>query len=234
MEFLLLADALERLGVRHINVVIPWMGYSKQDKVFREGEPIGAKVVANLVSNAYVKRAFLLDLHNSSTPGFFSIPTMHLSANQEFVKYAKENIDLSQAIIASPDFGGLKRSRVFADQLGLDLANIDKHRDLHSGEITAVDIHGDVAGKTAIIFDDCILSGGTAIEANNILKERGAKEVILMITHGVFGGGAEERLQNSSIDSIIVTNSIEQHHPFPKLKVLDVAALFGEEIKDWI
>lgn len=143
-------------------------------------------------------------------------------------------MDLSQAVVASPDFGGLKRSRQFADALELGLVNIDKHRDLHTGEATAVDVHGQVEGKTVIIYDDCVLSGATAIEANNILKDRGAKSVILMISHGVFGSGAEERLQDSSIDSIVVTNSIEQKNPFEKLKVIDVAPLFGEEIKDWI
>jgi ribose-phosphate pyrophosphokinase len=234
MEFLLLVDALERLGARHINAVIPWLGYSLQDKVFRDGEPIAAKVVADLVSHSYVKRVFFMDLHNSSTPGFFSIPTSHLSALSPFVDYVKNTFDLTNTVVASPDFGGLKRSRVFADQLGLDLVNIDKHRDLHTGQPEAVDVHGDVQDKTVLVFDDCILSGGTVVEASDILKARGARQVHFLATHGLFCNDAQQRLQNSSVDSVVATNSIQQTTLFEKLKIVDVANEFALELQNWL
>ncbi len=235
MEFLLLADALERMGARHVNAVIPWLGYSLQDKVFREGEPIAAKVVAQLASNAYIKRVYLLDVHNSSLPGFFSIPTVHISALELFATYIKKTYDTANCMVASPDFGGMKRARVLANTLEYELVNIDKHRDLNTGEVTAMDLSGDdVTGKTIVIFDDCILSGGTVLEASKLLKSRGAAEVHFLATHGVFTPGAIEKLAESDdVNSIVITNSI--HHPdLPeKFTVLDVSPLFADKISAW-
>lgn len=234
MECLLMVDALERMGARHINLIIPWLGYSFQDKVFRDGEPIAAKVVANLISNSYVKRVFLLDVHNTSIPGFFSIPTAHLSALGLFVEYVQSTFDFSQAVVASPDFGGLKRSRVFANKLGLELINIDKQRNLKTGEVTTSAVQGDVEGKIVLIFDDAILSGGTAVKASEILKNHGAQEVHFLATHGIFCDNALQKISDSTLDSVIIANSI--HHPnLPeKVKVIDVSSLFSNELQDWI
>lgn len=233
IECLLLIDALERMGARHVNVVIPWMGYSLQDKVFRDGEPIAAKVVANLISKTYVKRAFLLDLHNSSTPGFFEIPTEHLSALNVFAEYAEQNFDLSNFVIASPDFGGLKRARVFAERLDLDLINIDKHRNLHTGKVEAMGVSGEVEGKSVIIFDDLINSGSTVVSAAEILKQEGAKEVHFFATHGPLVPTAYHILEESLIDSVVVTNSINHHGHSGKVKTLDVSGLFANELATW-
>ncbi len=232
IEFLLLSDALERAGARHINVVIPWLGYSLQDKIFREGEPIAAKVIANLVSNTYVKRVFLLDLHNSSTPGFFSISTQHLSAMDLFVNHIKSNFDLKNHVAASPDFGGLKRAHTFSEALGIDLVNIDKHRDLHTGEVEAVGINGEVAGKSVLIFDDIINSGSTVISGAKFLKENGAKEVHFFSTHGIFAKGFEAII-DSDIDSVVITNSIHQNINHPKIKVLDASGIFADALQIW-
>lgn len=239
METLLLADALERLGARHINVVIPWMGYSLQDKVFREGESIAAKVVANLISTAHIKRALLLDLHNSSTPGFFSIPTHHLSSMGLFADHAHsehgDQLASGELVIVSPDFGGLKRARVFATSLGVELANVDKHRDLISGQVSAIDVQGAlIEGKIAILFDDVILSGGTVIEGARILKERGAREVHFYSTHGLFTGDALEKIKQSPVDSVVITNSIHQKNLPDKIKVIDCASVFAKELADWL
>lgn len=233
MEFLLMVDALERGGARHINAVIPWLGYSLQDKVFREGEPIAAKVIADLVSNAYVKRGFLLDLHNSSTPGFFSIPVQHISAMELFVQYCEEHFDLKNAIVASPDFGGLKRSKVFSEKLGLDLIKIDKYRNLQTGEIVEMGVNGDVAGKTVILFDDIINSGSTVVNAAEVLKEQGASQVHFLSTHGIFADSGLERIEHSPADSVVVTNSIAHQHKPENLKVIDVAGLFAEALSTW-
>lgn len=234
MEFLLLSDALERMGARHVNLVMPWMGYSLQDKVFRDGEPISTKVVANLISNAYVKRVFVLDLHNSSTPGFFSIPTHHLNALDIYADHVKNNFDLSNSIIASPDFGGLKRARVFANMLELELVNIDKHRDLHTGQVTPVGLQGgEVKNKIVLVFDDCINGGSTVIESARFLKELGAAQVHFLATHGPLVKDAIAKLQESQIDSIVVTNSIQLENLPEKFNILDVSTLFADALKDW-
>jgi ribose-phosphate pyrophosphokinase len=234
IESLMFTDALERMGVRHINLVVPWMGYSLQDKVFREGEPIAAKVIANLISGAHIKRVFLLDLHNSSIPGFFSIPTQHLSALDLYVEYAKKNFDLKNFVIASPDFGGLKRSRLFANKLGLELTNIDKYRDLHTGEAEAMGLHGEVKGKSVLVFDDIINGGSTVITATDILKKQGAKEVHFCATHGIFANNGHQRVQDSAVDSVVVTNSIQQNTTCSKIKVIDTSNIFAEALEAWM
>lgn len=234
MEFLLLVDALQRMGARHINAIIPWMGYSLQDKVFREGEPIAARVVADLVSNSYIKRAFLLDLHNSSTPGFFSIPTDHLSAMNLFVEYVKTNFKVEESVVASPDFGGLKRARTFAEKLNVDLVNIDKHRDLTTGKTTALGLHGgDVKGKNVFILDDVINSGSTVVTAGQFLKAEGAKSVHFMATHGLFADNGAKRINDSEIDSVVVTNSVDQPAASQKIKTISCASLFCEALSAW-
>ncbi len=233
MEFLLMADALERLGARHVNLIVPWMGYSLQDKVFREGEPIAAKVVANLVSSAYIKRAILLDLHNSSTPGFFSVPTQHLSALELFAQYCRTTYDLANSVVASPDFGGLKRARVFAEKLGVELVNIDKHRDLHTGQASAMGVTGSVQGKTVLIFDDVINTGSTVVTAAELLKKEGAQAVHFLATHGVFAHDGVQTVTASSVDSVVVTNSIAQPENTGKVKVIDCAPLFAEALSGW-
>lgn len=235
MEFLLITDALERLGARHVHAIIPWMGYSLQDKVFRTGEPIAAKVVADLVSNSYIKRATLLDIHNSSVPGFFSIPTQNLSAIQLFANYARGNFDIDSLVVASPDFGGLKRARMFADNLSVRLVNVDKHRDLATGDVTAQSLQGgSVEGKTVVVFDDSILSGGTVLEACKLLKDKGAQSVHFMATHPVFTEGALEKLQDESIDSVVITNTIEHQSLPEKITVLDASPLFADALKAWL
>lgn len=233
VEFLLIADALERMGARHVNLVVPWMGYSLQDKVFRDGEPIAAKVVANLVSSAYIKRAFLLELHNSSTPGFFSIPTQHMGAIDLFVSYIKEHFDLANCVAASPDFGGLKRARVFAQKLELDLVNIDKHRDLHTGKAEALGVSGDVTGKDVLIFDDVINSGSTVVTTSEILKQQGAKSVHFLAAHGIFAKNGVETINNSQVDSVVITNSIAHQQLSDKIKVIDCSQLFADALSAW-
>jgi len=234
VETLLLTDALERLGVRHVNLVMPWMGYSLQDKLFREGEAIAAKVVANLLSNAYIKRIFLLDLHNTSTPGFFSIPTHHISALSLFTDFVKENLSQNY-IVASPDFGGLKRARVFADELEVDLVNIDKHRDLHTGAVEAVDIQGgSVAGKDVVLFDDVIVSGGTVAESAKLLKEQGANDIYFLATHGIFVDGAFEKMNQAPLTKVVITDSITHQNLPDYVEIIPSGKLFSSALKTWM
>ena len=233
IEFLLLTDALERAGARHVNLVLPWMAYSLQDKVFQDGESIAAKVIANLISNAFVHRVLLLDVHNTSIPGFFSKPTTHLSALNLFAEHCKKVFDLQTSIVVSPDFGGLKRARVFADILDLPLANIDKHRGTN-GDITIAGISDEVSGKTCLIFDDVINTGGTVVEVARFLKTKGAVAVHFVVTHGLFADHGMEKVTDPAIDSIIITDSI--YHPdLPqKLTSLSSASLFVPHIRKWM
>ncbi|NMA29996.1 MAG: ribose-phosphate pyrophosphokinase [Candidatus Pacebacteria bacterium] len=231
IETLLIIDALERLGARGVTLIIPWLGYSLQDKVFRPGEAIAAKVVADTISQRFINQIFLLDLHNSNIPGFFSVPTHHLFADEIFINYLKKEIDFDQAVVASPDFGGIKRSRIFAEKVALDVVNIDKSRDLKTGQVTAHELHGpSVKNKTVIVIDDVIISGSTVIESANLLKKNGAKKVYFLASHGVFCQGLNE-LENSAVDQIIVSNSIRQkQETSKKLTVLDISSVFAQEL----
>lgn len=214
-----------------MTLIIPWLGYSLQDKVFRPGEAIAAKVVADTISQRFINQIFLLDLHNSSIPGFFSVPTHHLFADEIFINYLKKEIDFDQAVVASPDFGGIKRSRIFAEKVALDVVNIDKSRDLKTGQVTAHELHGpSVKNKTVIVIDDVIISGSTVIESANLLKKNGAKKVYFLASHGVFCQGLNE-LENSAVDQIIVSNSIRQkQETSKKLTVLDISSVFAQEL----
>lgn len=234
MELLLIIDALERLGARHVNAVLPWYGYSLQDKVFRKGEPLSAKIVANLISSSYVKRNFLLDVHNTSITGFFSEPTHHITALTLFVDYINANFDLSKLVIASPDFGGLKRAWNLAEALGVDWVNIDKRRDLKTGKILHMELHGEVEGKIALVFDDVIVSGSTVVEATEVLRNNGAEEVHFLATHGLLVCNAMEKLEKSDTDSIVITNSIHHDELPAKVKVIDCSTLFAEQLTSWM
>ena len=234
LEFLLLTDALERMGVRHINAVIPWMGYSLQDKVFRSGEPLSAKVVANLISQSYTKRVLLMDLHNQSIPGFFSVPTHLLSADSVFSEYVLDSFSKEKVVVASPDFGGLKRAREFSKAVDVPLVNIDKQRDLKTGAVTATSVHGDVENKIVVVFDDCIVGGGTVIETAKILKEKGAESVHFFATHGIFVNQSQVHIQESLVDSVLITNSIAHAELVPKIKSLSVAEIFAKTLRQWL
>ncbi len=234
MEFLLLVDATERLGARNVHVIIPWMGYSLQDKVFLPGEPVSAKVIANLVSTSFVRRVYLLDLHSNSIPAFFSTPTAHLSAMESFAQHVQERFDTTQIVVASPDFGGMKRARQFAQQLQVPLVNIVKHRDLKTGAVTAEEIHGSVAGKIVVLFDDVIMSGGTVKETSDLLKKNGAAETHFYSTHGVFTNDAKRLLAESSINSIVITNSLAHDNLPEKITTLDITPAFVAQLEDWL
>jgi len=234
VETLLLADAAERLGARSIYLLMPWLGYSLQDKVFQPGEPIASKVVAAMLSTGRFERIFLLDLHNASEVGFFSLPTEQLNFLPEFARYCQTNFELTQAVVVSPDFGGLKRARELADLLGTTLANCDKNRNRQSGEVKIMDLHGSVQGLDAIVFDDVIATGGTAGEIAKTLKSNGAKSVHWLATHGLFVGQAFEQLKNSQIDSIVISNSIEHKILPARTSVIDLTDILTKTLKPWL
>lgn len=231
IETALITDALERLGAKEISLFIPWFGYSFQDKVFLPGEPLSAKVIAKIIESTCIKKVYLLDLHNISIPGFFSVPTYHISAMDEFVKHIEEHFDLSKAIVVSPDFGGIKRARLFANQLHLDMASVEKRRDLKTGQVTTTKLDGEVKDKTVFIFDDAILSGQTVVEVAKLLKENGAKEIHFLATHGVFTGNALTELENSMVDSVTITNSIERPEQYQKITVIDISKILVDNLQ---
>ncbi len=232
VEFALITDALFRSGARRVFAVIPWYGYSLQDKVFRPGEPIAAKVIASMLVSQSVYRFILMNLHNSSIAGFFDKPSSVLSSDDVFTETI-ESLG-KQTVIVSSDFGGLKYAGRFAQKFGLPIANIDKRRDLTTGKVQARSLTGDVKGMTAVIVDDVINGGSTAVEAAKIVRENGAKKIIMISTHGVFAGDAVESLQNSELDEVIITDTIDTSgKTFPKLRVLSVADIFAKELKLW-
>lgn len=223
VETMLIADALDRLGAKSVSLFIPWFGYSFQDKVFLPGQPLSAKVIAKVIESNSIKKVYLLDLHNISIPGFFSVPTMHLTAMETFIEHIRRSFDLKNTTVASPDFGGLRRARQFAEKLNLELVSVEKHRDFKTGQVTISKLEGNVRNKIVLIFDDAILSGQTTVEVAKLLKEKDAKEVHFFATHGVFTGNALEDLRKSQIDSVVITNSISHPENFKKITVLDVA-----------
>lgn len=236
VEFLLITDALYRLGADKILAVIPWMAYSPQDKVFRKGEPLSAKVIGSIVSGSLVDRIFTFDIHNESIAGFFSKPLEHLSGDMLFVKYISKNINLKNAVIVSPDFGAIKRSRIFANTLDLDHLIIDKTRDRKNGKVSIVGISGSVKGKDCFIFDDFISTGQTAIIIAEKLKQWGAGKVIFSATHHFNVDGVSKKLQESKIDEVLISDTIDTVNldKFSKIKVLTTAKIIGKNLKKWI
>ncbi|MBI5151022.1 MAG: ribose-phosphate pyrophosphokinase [Candidatus Pacebacteria bacterium] len=231
LEFSLLADAAERAGAKTITAVIPWMGYSLQDKVFRQGEPIAARVIADIVSGSRIDRVMVMDLHSNSVAGFFSVPTTVLSSWDLFVDDVKNRFRKEESIVVSPDFGGLKRAHVFAERLGVSLANIDKARDLHTGKVQAKFMVGEVKKKICLVVDDVINTGSTVVEIARLLKEHGAKKVVFYSTHALLAGSASTLLQESAVDEVVVGDTVAVGEKmFPKLRVLSVVPVFAEAI----
>lgn len=229
IEFCLIVDALVRADAERVIGIIPWFGYSLQDKVFKPGEPISARVVANIVSNSGVDRVILLDLHDASIAGFFSVPAICLASKLLFTNYIKKKKLNKQAVVISPDFGAIKKARTFAKTLNLKQVNINKERDLKTGEVKIHGISNSIKDKVCLVFDDLISTGSTVVETAKTLKKEGAKEIIFFATHALLAGEASSKLQKSPIDKVIVTDSvaIPQEKRFSKLEILSLASLFN-------
>ncbi|MRG88174.1 ribose-phosphate diphosphokinase [Salinibacillus xinjiangensis] len=231
MELLIMIDALKRASARTINVVIPYYGYARQDRKARSREPITSKLVANLLETAGATRVVTLDLHAPQIQGFFDVPIDHLMGVPILSEYFEEK-KLDDPVIVSPDHGGVTRARKMADLLKAPIAIIDKRRP-KPNVAEVMNIVGNIEGKTAILIDDIIDTAGTMTLAANALIENGAKEVYACSTHPVLSGPAIERIQNSKIKELVVTNSI----PLPDSKKIDkitqlsVGELIGEAIR---
>jgi ribose-phosphate pyrophosphokinase len=230
MELLIMIDALKRASAKTINIVMPYYGYARQDRKARSREPITAKLVANLLETAGASRVITLDLHAPQIQGFFDIPIDHLMGVPILAEYFK-NKNLNDVVVVSPDHGGVTRTRKLADRLKAPIAIIDKRRP-KPNVAEVMNIVGQVAGKTAILIDDIIDTAGTITLAANALVENGAKEVYACCTHPVLSGPAIERIQNSKIKELVVTNTIAlpEEKKIDKIVELSVAPLIAEAI----
>ncbi|MBL6852559.1 MAG: ribose-phosphate pyrophosphokinase [Alphaproteobacteria bacterium] len=234
MELLIVIDALRRASARRITAVIPYFGYARQDRKVGPRTPISAKLVANLITEAGAHRVLTVDLHAGQIQGFFDIPTDNLYAMPVMVKDIEDYLGIgNHLMVVSPDVGGVVRARALAKRIGADLAIVDKRRE-RAGESEVMNIIGDVRGRSCILVDDIVDSGGTICNAAEALLNNGAKDVCAYATHGVLSGGAVARIAGSKLKSMVVTDSIAataDQRKCPNIRRISIAPLLGEAIR---
>jgi ribose-phosphate pyrophosphokinase len=232
MELLIIIDALKRASAKRITAVIPYFGYARQDRKSGSRTPISAKLVANLITRAGADRVLTMDLHADQIQGFFDIPTDNLFAGPVMVRDIKQHMDVANTVVVSPDVGGVVRARALAKRLATPLAIVDKRRE-KAGESEVMNIIGEVAGKSCILIDDIVDSGGTLCNAAEALMAQGAKDVSAYITHGVLSGGAVARVTSSKLKHLVISDSIQPTEAVKaarNIRVLGIASLIGEAI----
>jgi len=231
VELLLMLDALKRASAARITAVIPYYGYARQDKKVAPRVPISAKLVADMLTIAGASRVITLDLHAGQIQGFFDIPVDNLFAAPVLIEHIRNNFN-NDLVIVSPDAGGVERARAFAKRLNAGLAIIDKRRDAPN-EAKAMAVVGDVAGKVVVILDDMVDTAGTLVEAAGAIMKNGAREVYAVCAHPVLSGPSIERIENSPLKALVVTDTIplrENASSCRKIKVLSISELIGEAI----
>jgi ribose-phosphate pyrophosphokinase len=232
MELLLMIDALKRASARRITAVIPYYGYARQDRKDKPRVPISSKLVADLLTTAGADRALVVDLHAPQLQGFFNIPVDHLFASPVLVDYFKK-LNLPDLTVVSPDAGGVERARFFAKKVDAPIAIVDKRRvEMNVAEV--MNVIGEVEGRTCLIIDDLIDTGGTLVKVAQALVNKGANTVYACCSHPVLSGAAVENLVDSPITEVVVTNTIpltEAAKQVPKIKVLSIAGLIGRAIQ---
>lgn len=232
MQLLIMMDALRRASAERITAVIPYYGYGRQDRKVKPRVPISAKLVADLITTAGANRVVSMDLHAGQIQGYFNIPVDNLFAAPLLLIHIRSHFE-DDLVIVSPDAGGVERARAFAKRLAASLAIIDKRRDVPN-IAEAMNIIGEVEGKTAVILDDMIDTAGTLTQAAKALKDKGASKIYACCTHPVLSGSSVEKIEASPIDNLVVTNTIplnEKAQNCAKITVLSVAELLGETIK---
>ena len=233
MELLLCIDALKRSSAKNITAVIPYFGYARQDRKVVPRTSISAKMVSNLITKAGADRVVTLDLHSGQIQGFFDIPVDNLFATPIFARHIKKKIKSNNLLCVAPDVGGTARARALGKMLNVGLAIVDKRRPA-PGKSQVMNVIGDVNNKTCIIVDDIIDSGGTIVNAAKILKEKGAKDVHVYVSHGVLSGSAVDKIKNSKIKNLVITDTIDNSKKVQKAKnieILSISNLVGEAIK---
>jgi len=233
MELLICIDALKRSSAKNITAVIPYFGYARQDRKVVPRTAISAKLVSDLITNAGANRILSVDLHAGQIQGFFNIPVDNLFATPIFVKHIKKQIKSKNIICVAPDVGGVERTRALSRRINSNIAIIDKRRPA-PGKSEVMNIVGNVNKKTCIIVDDIIDSGGTIVNAANALKNKGAKEVFVYITHAVLSGDAVDKIEKSQIKKLITTDTIDNSKKIQKSKkieVISISQMMSEAIK---
>jgi ribose-phosphate pyrophosphokinase len=232
MELLIITDALRRASAKRITAVIPYFGYARQDRKPGPRTPISAKLVSNLITHAGADRVLTMDLHAGQIQGFFDIPTDNLFAGPVFERDIKQHNDVANTVVVSPDVGGVVRARALAKRLDCPLAIVDKRRE-RAGMSEVMNIIGEVSGKSCILIDDIVDSGGTLVNAAEALLVNGAKDVTAYITHGVLSGGAVSRITSSKLKNLVITDSIQPTESVKvakNIRVISIASLIGEAI----
>ena len=233
MELLLCIDALKRSSAKNITAVIPYFGYARQDRKVVPRTSISAKLVSNLITKAGADRVVTVDLHAGQIQGFFDIPVDNLFSTPIFARHVRKRIKSKKIICVAPDVGGTERARALGKLLNVGLAIVDKRRP-KPGQSQVMNVIGDVKNQTCVIVDDIIDSGGTIVNAAKALKQRGAKEVYVYITHGVLSGDAVKKIKNSVIKNLVITDTIDNSQKTKNVKnieVLPISSLMGEAIK---
>ncbi|MBP6054049.1 ribose-phosphate pyrophosphokinase [Aquirufa regiilacus] len=228
MELLLMIDAARRASAHYVTAVIPYFGYSRQDRKDRPRVGIGAKLIGNLLTAAGADRLMTIDLHAGQIQGFMDFPVDHLEGNAIFVPYLK-SLNLQNIVFASPDVGGVVRTRNMAKFFNAEMVICDKHRK-RANEIASMQLIGDVKGADVVLVDDLIDTGGTLCKAAQLLMDKGANSVRAVVTHPVLSGKAYENISNSVLTELLVTDTIPQKQTCDKIKVLSVAELFAKAI----
>jgi ribose-phosphate pyrophosphokinase len=228
MELLLMIDAARRASAHYVTAVIPYFGYSRQDRKDRPRVGIGAKLIGNLLTAAGADRLMTIDLHAGQIQGFMDFPVDHLEGNAIFVPYLK-SLNLENILFASPDVGGVVRTRNMAKFFNADMVICDKHRK-RANEIASMQLIGDVKGADVILVDDLIDTGGTLCKAAQLIMDKGANSVRAVVTHPVLSGKAYDNINNSVLTELLVTDTIPQKNVSEKIKVLSVAELFAKAI----
>ncbi|HRI58526.1 MAG TPA: ribose-phosphate pyrophosphokinase [Saprospiraceae bacterium] len=232
IELLLWIDTAKRASAGYITAVMPYFGYARQDRKDKPRVPISAKLMANMLTAAGANRIMTMDLHADQVQGFFDIPVDHLRSEAIYMPFLAEQ-DLSNAIFASPDVGGVKRARIYAKQFGRELVICDKYR-TKANEVAAMTVIGDVKGADVILVDDMVDTAGTLCKAADALMEKGAKSVRAICTHPVLSGQAYENVENSQLTELIVCDTVPLRRQSPKVKVLSTAKLFSRAIRNTV
>jgi ribose-phosphate pyrophosphokinase len=233
MELLIIIDALRRASARRITAVIPYYGYARQDRKSLARTPISAKLVANMITKAGADRVLTVDLHAGQIQGFFDIPTDNLFAAPVFTRDISERYGNNHLMVVSPDVGGVVRARIIAKRIDAPLAIVDKRRE-RPGESEVMNIIGDVSGRTCLLVDDIVDSGGTLCNAADELLKQGATSVAAYITHGVLSGGAVARITSSKLTELVTTDSIEATSAVltaKNIRIVSIATLLGEAVQ---
>tara|TARA_B100000963_G_scaffold112106_1_gene97608 strand:+ start:74 stop:1006 length:933 start_codon:yes stop_codon:yes gene_type:complete len=230
LEFLLMIDAAKRASAKEIIAILPYFGFARQDRKDKPRVPIGAKLIANLITSAGASRIMTMDLHADQIQGFFKIPVDHLFASTIFIPYIK-SLKLKNLVIASPDIGGSKRANVYAKHLNCEMVICYKQRK-KANVIEKIKIIGDISNKDVVIVDDMIDTAGTMAKASDLMKKNGANSIRAICTHPILSGNAYKNLEKSCIEELVVTDSLPISKKNKKIKVLSVAKLFADTIRN--